>query len=63
MAIVGALVSEFISANKGLGYLIISNYNSMNIAGVFVCIVISSIIGITIYYTCDTLEKKALKTI
>ena len=26
LAVVGALVSEFISANKGLGYLIISNY-------------------------------------
>lgn len=58
LAIVGALVSEFISANKGLGYLIISNYYSMNIAGVFVCIILSSFMGITIYYLCDYLEKK-----
>lgn len=58
LAIVGALVSEFISANKGLGYLIISNYYSMNIAGVFVCIIISSIIGIFIYNICVYMEKK-----
>lgn len=58
LAIVGALVSEFISANKGLGYLIISNYYSMNIAGVFVCIIISSIIGIFIYNICGYMEKK-----
>lgn len=58
LAIVGALVSEFISANKGLGYLIISNYYSMNIAGVFVCIIISSIIGILIYNICEYIEKK-----
>lgn len=58
LAIVGALVSEFISANKGLGYLIISNYYSMNIAGVFVCIIISSIMGIIIYNFCDYAEKK-----
>lgn len=64
LAIVGALVSEFISANKGLGYLIISNYYSMNIAGVFVCIIISSIIGIVIYNFCDYAEKKfAMKRI
>ena len=58
LAIVGALVSEFISANKGLGYLIISNYYSMNIAGVFVCIIISSIIGVIIYNICDYAERK-----
>lgn len=57
LATVGALVSEFISANKGLGYLIISNYYSMNIAGVFVCIIISSIIGIIIYSFCDKIEN------
>ena len=57
LAIVGALVSEFISANKGLGYLIISNYYSMNIAGVFTCIFLSSIIGIILYYICGILEK------
>lgn len=58
LAIVGALVSEFISANKGLGYLIISNYNSMNIAGVFVCIILSSTIGLAIYNICGYFEKK-----
>lgn len=58
LAVVGALVSEFICANKGLGYLIISNYNSMNIAGVFICIIISSIIGITIFELCNVIEDK-----
>lgn len=60
LAIVGALVSEFISANKGLGYLIISNYYSMNIAGVFVCIILSSIIGISIYFLCSKIEKRTI---
>ena len=60
LAIVGALVSEFISANKGIGYLIISNYYSMNIAGVFVCIILSSAMGIAIYYICDELERRLL---
>ena len=58
LAVVGALVSEFISANEGLGYLIISNYYSMNIAGVFVCIMISGLLGILIYSSCTFLEKR-----
>lgn len=58
LAIVGALVSELISANKGIGYLIMSNYYSMNISGVFVCIILSSLIGIGIYCIFDKLEKK-----
>ena len=62
LAIVGVLVSEFISANKGLGYLIISNYHSMNIAGVFVCIILSSIIGLVIYNICNYFEKTKCTT-
>lgn len=58
LAVVGALVSEFISANEGLGYLIISNFYSMNIAGVFACIMISGLLGILIYSGCNLLEKK-----
>lgn len=58
LAVVGALVSEFISANEGLGYLIISSYYSMNIAGVFACIMISGLLGILIYSSCNFLEKR-----
>ena len=58
LAIVGALVSELISANKGIGYLIMANYYSMNISGVFDCIILSSLIGIVIYCAFDKLEKK-----
>lgn len=61
LAIIGALVGEFISANKGLGYLIISNYYSMNIAGVFVCIIISCLTGIIIYSIFDYMEAKTQK--
>lgn len=63
LAIVAALVSEFISANKGLGFLIVSNYYSMNIAGVFVCIILSSFFGIIMYYVFMILEKKKCKNI
>ena len=58
LAIIGALVGEFIGSNKGLGFLIISNYYNMNIAFVFAVIIVSSIISISFYYTIHFFERK-----
>jgi len=58
LAIIGALVGEFIGSNKGLGFLIISNYYNMNITFVFAVIMVSSIIGILFYYSIHFFERK-----
>ncbi|MBU4274740.1 ABC transporter permease [Patescibacteria group bacterium] len=58
LAVVGALVGEFIGSNKGLGFIIISNYYNMNTSLVFAAIITSSIIGIFFYYLIHFLEKK-----
>lgn len=58
LALVGALVGEFIGSNKGLGFLIISNYYNMNIPLVFAAIATSSIFGISFYYVIHFFEKK-----
>lgn len=50
-------VNPSLNYDHQLGYLIMSNYYSMNIAGVFVCIILSSLIGIGIYSIFDKLEK------
>lgn len=60
LAIVGALVGEFITANKGIGFLIISNYYSLNIANVFADILAISLIGIGFYRLIDFFEKKII---
>lgn len=58
LAVIGALVGEFIGSNKGLGFLIISNYYNMNTAFVFASIIVSASMGIIFYYTINLFEKK-----
>ena len=60
LAVVGALVGEFIGANRGLGFLIISNYYNLNTPYVFACIIISSLIGIGFYYLIHFIEKSII---
>ena len=54
-------IMPYLMSALKMGYLIISNYYSMNIAAVFACIIISSIIGIVIYYIFDIMEKNLVK--
>ncbi|MFA7676084.1 MAG: ABC transporter permease subunit, partial [Candidatus Shapirobacteria bacterium] len=61
LAIIGALVGEFITANKGIGFLIISNYYSLNIASVFANLIVISFMGIGLYNLIDFFEKKIIK--
>lgn len=44
-ALIGAVVAELIASNRGLGYLIDSSATSFNTAGVFVALLVLSIIG------------------
>ena len=60
LAVVGALVGEFIGANKGLGFLIISNYYTLNTPYVFASIIVSSLIGILFYYAIHFVEKRVV---
>jgi NitT/TauT family transport system permease protein len=61
LAIIGALVGEFITANKGIGFLIISNYYSLNIAAVFANLIVISAMGIGFYNLINFFEKKIIK--
>ncbi|GHP00981.1 ABC transporter permease [Reticulibacter mediterranei] len=44
-ALIGAVVAELIASNRGLGYLIDASATSFNTAGVFVALLVLSIIG------------------
>ncbi len=60
LAVVGALVGEFIGANRGLGFLILSNYYNLNTPYVFACIIVSSLVGIGFYYLIHFIEKNII---
>jgi NitT/TauT family transport system permease protein len=57
LAVVGAIVAEFIGADKGLGYLILTNSGAMRTATMFGVLVLLSILGILSFYFIVFLER------
>lgn len=60
LAIVGAVISEFITTNKGLGFLIITGYYTLDIPLVFTSIFLASLSGLLGYLIIDYIEKKVI---
>jgi NitT/TauT family transport system permease protein len=49
MAVIGAVVGEFVGAQQGLGYLITALNFSLDVAGVFAVLIFLSLIGIALH--------------
>ncbi|RLG13859.1 MAG: ABC transporter permease [Candidatus Nanohalarchaeota archaeon] len=60
LAVIGAVVGEFIGANEGLGYLTIYAAGLMDTPQVFVAIFQLTIIGILLYLLIDYIEGKII---
>lgn len=58
LAVIGALVSELIAANKGLGFVILTSYYTFNIPMVFCVVILTCLIGIVFYYSIQYFEHK-----
>ena len=61
LSLVGAVVGEFVGANKGLGALIISAQGTMNTPLMFAVFVILTIVGIVLSLAADLAERWALR--
>ena len=59
MCLVGAVVGEFVGANKGLGYMILMANNEFNTILVFSCLVVLSAAGALLYFVAQKLESIA----
>jgi NitT/TauT family transport system permease protein len=57
LAVIGAVVGEFVGANSGLGYLTIYAAGLMNTPQVFVAILQLTVLGIILYLIIDFLEN------
>jgi NitT/TauT family transport system permease protein len=57
LAVVGAIVAEFIGADKGLGYLILTNSGAMRTATMFGVLILLSILGTLSFYFIVFLER------
>jgi NitT/TauT family transport system permease protein len=58
LAIVGAIVGEFVGAEHGLGYLIMISSAHLETPTVFQAIAAAAIIGVALFYTLEFLEKR-----
>jgi NitT/TauT family transport system permease protein len=60
LAIAGAVVGEFVGADKGLGYLLLVTNSNLETALMFATILALTIIGLVFFYTVEFLEKLAI---
>ncbi len=56
LAVAGAVVGEFVGADKGLGYLLLVTNSNMQTALMFATIVALTIIGLVFFYAIEVLE-------
>jgi NitT/TauT family transport system permease protein len=57
LAVVGAIVGEFISAEKGLGYLVLVANGELDTQLVFACVLTLTLLGIIFYFIIEIIEK------
>jgi len=60
LAVIGAVVAEFVSGQKGLGYLIIVGNNNLNAALIFASIIVLSIMSLGLFWAIVFLEKRLM---
>ena len=56
LAVVGAVVGEFVGADKGLGYLLLVANSNLNTAMLFAVIVALTFLGLMLFYVIEILE-------
>jgi NitT/TauT family transport system permease protein len=60
LSVIGAIVAEFIGADKGLGYLILIAGANFNIARQFASVVLISLIGVLFFVALEQIERVAV---
>lgn len=61
LAVVGAIVGEFVSAEKGLGYLVLVANGELNTSLVFASVVTLSILGVGFYFLLELVERFVIR--
>ena len=49
LAVIGAIVGEFVASQKGLGYVIVTTQSSMNTSVAFAALIWISVVGLLLY--------------
>lgn len=60
LALVGAIIGEFIASSRGLGYIILVAQGEFNTPRIFAAIVVLAVIGTLLFFIIDLLERAIL---
>lgn len=60
LAVVGAIVGEFVGANKGIGYVILVSTYHLETVTMFAGIIMSALIGVLFFWVICLIEKKVV---
>lgn len=60
LSLVGAIVGEFVAAQHGLGYVILSSQGIFRTDRVFAAILVLAVMGTALYYGLEFIERKLL---
>jgi NitT/TauT family transport system permease protein len=61
LAVVGAIVGEFVSADRGLGYLVLVANGELNTRLVFACVLMLTVLGMAFYFMIEAFERLAVR--
>jgi NitT/TauT family transport system permease protein len=57
LAVIGAIVGEFVSSDSGIGYLLLVANGELDTRLVFACVLVLTVLGLVFFFVIDTLEK------
>lgn len=57
LAIIGAVVAEFMAGSRGLGYLALMKQQQLQVDGLFAVVIILALIGFVLYFVVGSLRK------
>ena len=60
LASTAAVVAEFVSSDRGLGYLLVDYTNRFDTPGVFAAILVLSVMGLTLYAAVEAIERVSI---
>ncbi|MEO5699046.1 MAG: ABC transporter permease [Vicinamibacterales bacterium] len=60
LAATAAVVAEFVSSDRGLGYLLVDYTNRFETPGVFAAILVLSVMGLLLYATVEAIERVSI---
>ena len=60
LATTAAIVAEFVASDRGLGYMLLEFNGNLETGLVFATVIILSFIGVTLYFTVEFIERRAV---